>query len=212
MPTGKTRAPGNDPAGDGDWKEIVKDALTFGVPVITEDGGGAAAVEVTPTGAPAVGRRIDAAFKSYLGKSTRTLRPDTLPELLSRAFTETEVRGHYEYSARRRPLMGSAGAAAGTTVAPELTGAAAVVYSYALSTVTQCKEKLAGFEPLIEVEEEPLDTIRDVANADLDDLVSALATDDIVPERVDLAFAKLGVDASTKSAGVRGDLALVRDR
>ena len=36
MPTGKTRAPGNDPAGDGDWKEIVKDALTFGVPVLGE--------------------------------------------------------------------------------------------------------------------------------------------------------------------------------
>jgi hypothetical protein len=78
--------------------------------------------------------------------------------------------------------------------------------------VTQCKEKLASFESLIEVEEEPLETIRDVANADLDELVSALATEDIVPERVDLAFAKLGIEAATLPATVFGDLKLVRDR
>ncbi len=206
----RTNGSSSPDGGGDDLAGIVRDALTFGVPVITEDGGGPAP-EVAPTGAAAAGNRIDNSFKLYLGRPVRRIKPGDLPDLLNRAFTETLVRGHYEYSPRRRLAVGSL-AAGGAAVAPELSGAGAVVYTYAQSALTQCKEKLAAFEPLIEVEEEPLETLRSVANADLDDLLETLATEDILPERVDLAFAKLGVDASTRPAGVMGALGQIRDR
>ncbi len=195
--------------------QILQDALTFGVPVITEDGvgpgipvstvGGAGAASAPPTT-----RQIDSAIKRYLGRSASLTSPDAVPQMLSGAFTETLVRGHFEYTPRR-PGPGQPASTGDGSASPQLTGTSAVIYGFAQSTVQQCKDRVNNFEPLIVVFEEVVQTTKDVVLDDLDGLLESFANEEIIPERVDLAFDQLGITSDEPEAGLTRDLAVLRD-
>jgi hypothetical protein len=175
-------------------EEILKESLTYGVPVVTEPDGAAPAVPAAPGGAPGGGSIdafIAAAFRRYLGQAPDSVKPEALLGLLSRRFMPAGSGEHLTYVPRSSWIAG------GGPVNPDaLSGAGKVLAAYAGQTLATARQTASDLQPLLPAPDlEAIDGARTAVLADLDALLADVSQDDVVPETVDFDFTQLGFTA-----------------